>query len=86
MVKILLINKSIREKCVAVFKAIQPSLESIMEGNPLTLTKQQMAMIQGLTHDLKPVASPRLRKAIRQMEEDLNNKSLCKKLTVATLH
>jgi hypothetical protein len=69
-----------------VFKAIQPSLESIMEGNPLTLTKQQMAMIQGLTNDLKSVASPRLRKAIRQLEEDLNNKSLSKNFTIATLH
>lgn len=86
MVKILLTNNSIREKCITVFKAIQPSLENIMEGNSLTLTKQQLAMIQGLTDDLKPVVSPRLRKVIRQLEEDLNNKAVNKNFTVAALH
>jgi hypothetical protein len=57
-----------------------------MEGNHLTLTRQQMAMIQGLTDDLKPVVSPRLRKVIRQLEEDLNNKAVNKNFTVAALH
>jgi hypothetical protein len=57
-----------------------------MEGNSLTLTKHQVAMIQELTDDLKPVVSPRLRKVIRQLEEDLNNKAVNKNFTVAALH
>jgi hypothetical protein len=57
-----------------------------MAGNTLTLTKQQVAIIHGLTNDLKPVASLRLRKAILQLEEDLTNKAVSKNFTVASLH
>ena len=83
MVKIILTNSAIREKVVTAFKVVTPALESIMAGNHLALTKNQLAEIEALTTALKPLASTRLRKTICQLEKDLNNKAASTRFRVA---
>ena len=83
MVKIILTNSAIREKVVTALAIVKPALESIMEGNRLALTKKQLAGIEVLTTALKPLASQRLRKTICQLENDLNNKAVNTRFTVA---
>jgi len=83
MVTLILTNSTIREKVVTAFTVVKPTLESIMEGNHLALTKKQLAGIEALTTPLKTVASPRLRKTICQLEKDLNNKAVSTRFTAA---
>jgi hypothetical protein len=85
MVKIVLTYWSIREKAVAALEAVKPSIDSALEGNSLTFTKNQLSVIEKLTTALKEVVSPNLRKTICQFEKDINNKMVSKKFTTATL-
>ena len=85
MVKILLTHGSIREKVVAAFEAVKPSVESVMEGNSLTFTTSQLSVIGKLTTALKAVVSPELRKTICQLEKDLNNKTASKSFSAAVI-
>jgi hypothetical protein len=85
MVKIALTYGTIREKAVAALEAVKPSIDSVLEGNSLTLTKKQLSVIEKFTTALKEVVSPNLRKAICQFEKDINNKMVSKKFTAANL-
>jgi hypothetical protein len=85
MVKVLLTHHTIREKVVAVLEAVKPSVESVMEGNPLRFTKSQLSVIEQLTTALKPLVSRDLQKTICQFEKDINKKTVGQFLTAGNL-
>ncbi len=85
MVKVLLTHGTIREKMVAALEAVKPSVDSVMDGNPLTFTKTQLSVIQQLTTALKAVVSPDLQKTICQLEKDLNNKTVSSQFSAAVI-
>ena len=70
---------------VAALGAIKPSVESVMDGNPLTFTKTQLSVIQQLTTALKAVVSSGLQKTICQLEKDLNNKTVSSQFSAAVI-
>ena len=85
MVKVILTHGTIREKVVAALEAIKPSVESVLDGNPLKFTKTQLTVIQQLTTALKAVVSSDLQKTICQLEKDLNNKMVSSQFSAAVI-
>lgn len=84
IVTLMFSHSSIREKVIPALKVVKPSIENIMQGNPLTITKAQMDIIETLIKGLKEVGSPKLVKTIYQFEKDLNGKVINRKIIVPT--
>jgi len=83
IVRLMISHSGIREKIIAALKAVKPSIENMMQGNPLIITKAQMRTIEALTKELKEVGSPNLKKIICQFENDFQNRILNKEIVVA---
>jgi len=80
IVRLMLSHSGIREKLVATLKAVKPSIENMMQGNPLIITKTQVRTIGALAKELKEVGSSNLKKTICQFEKDLHDRTLNEEL------
>ena len=83
LTRLLVMYSEVRTKAFEVLRVISPSLENVLAGNQLTVTKTQFKVIESLVKELKKVASPKLRKTICQFEKDVKCRNLSKEISIA---
>ena len=83
MVALIISNSGIREKLMTALHVVKPSIENMMQGYPLAISKAQMRTIEDLTREVKKVSSRSLRKTVCQFEKDIKNKNLSKEFSLA---
>jgi hypothetical protein len=84
LTRLLVMYSEVRTKAFEVLRVISPSLENVLAGNQLTVTKTQFKAIEALAKELKKVASLKLRKTICQFEKDVKCNNLSKEIPVAS--